>query len=134
MAFAGCGLTTLILALGMLVLIMYASDIASWGLDKIRTQIEQSLPADLPAAERERFDQAFDAVIEKVQSGDLDPRGLPELQAELERFAKRSANPSREDVLKVIEALEAFVGIESPASPGDEPVESLPEETAGATT
>jgi hypothetical protein len=134
MALAGCGLTTLVLALGMLVLIMYASDIASWGLNKVRSQIEQSLPGDLPATERERFNQAFDAVIEKVKRGDLDPRGLPDLQAELERFAKRSADPSREDVLKVIKALEAFVGIESPGGSGEEPVETVPEAASGATT
>jgi hypothetical protein len=122
MAFAGCGLTGLVLALGMLVLIMYASEIASWGLGKIRSEIEQSLPADLLAADRERFDVAFDAVIDKVQRGDLDPRGLPDLQAELERFATHVDNPSREDVLAVIEALERFVGIggESEEEPAED--------------
>jgi len=132
MAFMGCGLTTLVLALGMLVLIMYASEIASWGLGKIRSEIEQSLPADLLPSERERFNAAFDAVIDKVARGDLDPRGLPGLQAELERYATRAADPSREDVLAVIEALERFVGIGTEG--GEEPAEEEADAIEGVST
>jgi hypothetical protein len=132
MAFAGCGLTALVLALGMLVLIMYASDIASWGLGKIRSEIEGSLPADLLPADRDRFDAAFDAVIDKVKRGDLDPRRLPGLQAELERFAKRAGNPSRQDVIAVIKALEEFVGIGGEGRDG--PAEEVEETTEGVST
>jgi len=117
MVFAGCGLVALVLGLGVLTMILKATDLVAWSLSRIRVEVERTLPEDLPRIERQRLGAAFDAATQRIEGGDLDPIAFQALQGELLRFARLSRPPTVEEVRVLVEALEAFahVGSEEPA-------------------
>ncbi len=114
MALIGCAVAILLIGLGVLTLMMKASDIVGWSLTQIRGEIERTLPDDLPAEESARLGRAFDAVTERLDSGELDALAFQELQTELMRFARLGRAPTREEVADLSAALERFAGLESP--------------------
>jgi hypothetical protein len=121
MAFAGCGLLALVIGLGVLTMIIKANDLVGWSLKQIRSEVERTLPDDLPAADRQRLGAAFDAALERIDSGAMDPVAFQALQTELLRFARRTETPTADDVRDLAEALEAFASGEGapPADPDD---------------
>ncbi len=121
MALAGCAVLALVLGLGVLTMILKATDLVGWSLSRIRIEIERVLPSDLPPADRERLDTAFDTALDQIERGELDPVAFQVLQTELLRFARRSELPTVEEVRDLIRALEEFAGLA-----GDD--QSLPEE------
>ena len=120
MGLAGCGLVALVLGLAFLTMILKATDLVAWSLTRIRAEVERTLPADLPPADRERLDAAFDAALARIEGGDLDPVAFQALQAELLRFARRGTAPSVEEVRSLTEALEAFAGATLDEPPDEE--------------
>lgn len=122
MTLAGCGLVVLVVGLGVLTMLLKASDLVAWSLKRIRVEVERTLPDDLPAVERERLDAAFDAATARIVGGDLDPVAFQALQAELLRFARRGRTPTVEEVRDLAQALESFARVEAPPPPaGAEP-------------
>jgi hypothetical protein len=120
MALAGCALVVLILGLGVLTMILKATDLVGWSLSRSRVEVEHVLPSDLPAADRERLDSAFDAALDQIDRGELDPIAFQTLQTELLRFARRTEPPTVEDVRALIRALESFAGIGAGEPPSEE--------------
>ena len=108
MAFAGCGLLVLLLGLGVLTMILKATDLVAWSLSRIRVEVERTLPEDLPNVDSERLGAAFDAALRRIESGELDPVAFQSLQAELMRVARRSRTPTVDEVRSLAEALETF--------------------------
>lgn len=119
MALAGCAVALLLLGLGVLALMLKARDVVAWSLERVRVEIEQTLPDDLPAIERQRLAAAFDAVQQRLDRGELDAVAFQALQKQLLYFASLGRAPTREEVSELAAALERFAGVEAPetASP-----------------
>ncbi len=122
----GCAIAAVLMGLLLLVVLWNARDLMPalfrWSLDQFEQQIEERLPDDLGEAERRRLAAAFDLVTAAVEDGSADPAALQRLQGRLLDVA-RSGALSREQVLDLIEALEAVAGERAPPAP----LEPLPE-------
>ena len=122
----GCAVTAVLLGLLLLGLLWKAGDLMPalfrWSLDTFERQVAGRLPADLGEAERQRLADAFDRVVAAVEDGTADPAALQRLQPKLLEVA-RSRELDREQVLELIEALEAVAGERAPPAPA----EPLPE-------
>ncbi len=131
----GCALIVVLLGLLLLGFLWKARDLMPalfrWSLDQFEQQVSGSLPADLSEAERQRLADAFDAAAAAVEDGTADTAALQGLQGKLLEVA-RAGRLSRDEVLGLIEALEAVAGDRAPP-PVEEPVqapEPLPEPLA----
>ena len=119
----GCALIVVLLGLLLLGAFWRAKDLMptlfGWALDQFEQQIAGSLPEDLDEAERQRLADAFDAATRAVEEGTADPVALQQLQSRLMSVA-RSGSLTREEVLGLVEALEAVAGERAPP-PAREP-------------
>lgn len=107
-AVIGCLVLLLLLVIGLLVLMWKAQDILSFALNEYRAAIESSLPDDLSAEERERLARAFDAAIEAFETGDIRPEDAQLLQRALSSPPTPGERLDRQQVLELIERLEAI--------------------------
>lgn len=121
MALAGCAAVLLLLGLGVLSLMLKGREVVSWSLGRVRIEIVDTLPEDLPRSQRERLGLAFDAAQRRLESGDLDPVAFQELQAQLLRFAGLGRPPTHEEVGELSSALERFAGTDRPVAEPDAP-------------
>ncbi len=108
MALIGCGAAAILVGVALLAMMLKARDLVVWSLSNVRTEIEERLPDDLPETERARLSSAFDAVLDKLRSEDLDAEEFRRLQAALLEFARRREVPDREQVRRLTEELERF--------------------------
>lgn len=116
MALVGCGVVAFLLALVVVTVLLKARDLAAWSLGTVLDQIESTLPENLDQQDRDRLRRAADAVLDKIEDGDLDPVALQALQADLLAFVGRGQSATREEFLALVEGLEAFAGIDAPGS------------------
>jgi hypothetical protein len=109
----GCAIAAVLLGLLLLGVLWKARDLMPalfrWSLDQFEQQVEGRLPDDLSEAERRRLADAFDLVVAAVEDGSADPAALQRLQGRLLDVA-RADDLSRQQVLDLIEALEAVAG------------------------
>jgi hypothetical protein len=117
----GCGVLVLVLLVGLAVLVVKAEGILAWSLEQYRDGVIANLPPDVTAEERTRLEEGFAAVLRALEDGDLDRRGLPDLQRTLVRTSARVERLERRDVLELIHALERAAGTRSDAEPDTEP-------------
>jgi hypothetical protein len=111
-AVIGCVVVLLIVVAALLVLMWRARDLLGWALVEYRNTIVESLPDDLSTEEQQRLERAFDRATAAIESGDLDPEALQRLQRVLAVPPKPGVKLRREEVLELIQALEAVDGSE----------------------
>lgn len=110
MALAGCAVVLLLLGLGALTLMLKGREVVAWSLERVRVEIVRTLPEDLPAGERRRLEDAFEAAARRLDEGELDPAAFEGLQGQLLHFAGLGREPTREEVAALAAALERFAG------------------------
>jgi hypothetical protein len=123
--FTGCGIVLVLLGVAAIVFIIRAKDLLVWSLGKVKAAVEQNLPPDVTAADRERFDVAFAAAGRAIRAGRAQPKPLQELQGELLRvIQKQKGELTRDDLVRLTEVLERVGGIgpeEEAAPPAESP-------------
>ena len=131
----GCGLAVVLAGLVLLVLLWKAQDLipatVRWALAQFEQQVAGMLPDDVSEAERQRLADAFDAATDALADGSADPAALQRLQGQLMDVA-RAGSLTREQVLGLIEALEAVAGERAPPPPAEPPAatDGIPEPLA----
>jgi hypothetical protein len=120
----GCGVVFLLLGVAAIVFLLQARSLLVWMLGEVRQQVVTNLPADVTAADRDRFERAFAAAVAALEANRADPVGLQRLQGDLLRIVQRPAGKlTREDLLSLTESLEAVGGV---AAPEEAPSEESP--------
>ena len=110
-ALIGCGVIILLLGIGAVGLAMNVNRMLVWILQRLETQVETKLPADLTSEERTRFKSAFADLYRTIQEGKVDPIAVQSLQRELMALATDvDRGLSREQVLRLTEAVEKAAG------------------------
>lgn len=137
----GCGRASLIGCGVLVVLVGIVFVLVAFNVEAVlvrllrlqQTAMERSLPADLPAAERERVDQAWSGLYRAIDEGEVEPEAIQRLQRELmETTPGPDRRLSREQVRRLTEALEATAAGEMPPeAPSPEVVEPAAEEPRG---
>lgn len=109
----------LLVGLGAVVLIWKAPAFLDWIMRQTEAQILASLPADVTAEERERLRDGMSRSRSMIENRQVDPLAVRELQGELVSASRKLPDRlTREDVLALIEALEAFVAASSRQASG----------------
>lgn len=114
----GCTAAAILVGSSVVVLMLEARNLVVWSLKSVRAEVEETLPKELPAADRQRLDRAFAGALGRLREGELDPQAFKRLQGALLDFARSADSPSRDDVQALIEALERFA---AGAVPDDRP-------------
>lgn len=114
----GCGALLLLLGIGAIVFVVKSKDILAWGMERIETEVMAALPSDVTAEERGRLERGFDAALEAVGRGEVEPPALNALQKQLVNAAEKASSRelSRDDALDLLSALERVAGL----LPGEE--------------
>jgi hypothetical protein len=117
----GCGVAFLLLGVAAALFIFNAKRVLVWSLTKAKQQVVANLPADVAAADRDRFERAFTAAVAGIQSDRLDPAALQGLQSNLLRVIQKPPGElTREDLLALTESLERLGGV-APVEEGTPP-------------
>lgn len=132
-ALLGCGGLILLFGIAMVLFAMNVQDVMIWVMNRFEAQIEQSLPEDLPAEERERLHAAFDAFEEAVAEGRVDQSSLTVLQGKIMEMSDDAGTGlTREQVRELTLSLEEAAGVEREGRPEEgipPPSEEDPEES-----
>lgn len=113
----GCGTTLVVFLIAALALTLKADEMMVWLLGKLEQNIAANLPADLTAAERERFEASFGELARAVEDGTVDPAALQALQSRLFQIsADVERGLSREQVLELTADVERAAGLSPPAA------------------
>lgn len=112
----GCGALLVLLGIAAVVLVVKMPDLVQWVFHRLEQQVMAQLPPDLTPEERQRLDHAFDAAAEAIGQNKADPNKAQALNSQLMEFGRPGRRISREDALKLLQALEDTAGIK-PASP-----------------
>jgi hypothetical protein len=110
-ALIGCGVLIAIFGVAMVGLAMNKDRLLHWIFERMQTQIEAHLPADLAPAERGGLSAAFADLYRAMGEGKVNPESAQALQREL--FAVASdidRGLSREQVLRLTSAIERAAG------------------------
>ncbi len=123
----GCGVLILLIGIAAVVIVNKAGDLFDWAMTRFEETIVQRLPDDVTEADRERLHDAFRSAVDAVQSEQADPEALQHAQLLLQRaLTKEPGKLTRDDVLEIIEALEAVGGTDTPLeSEAAEPISFL---------
>ena len=115
----GCGVVAALLGIAGIVLVIKAKDVLAWTMGKLQEQVVAALPADLHEEERVRLERAFEAAMNNIRAGQIEPPALKALQTQLTRAAEKAPKKelTRDDVLDLLSALERVGGL----LPADEP-------------
>lgn len=114
---AGCGLIVLLVAVGLAVALTQADELLEFVLDLSRERIMEEMPEDVPPAERERLDRAFDSVLERYRSQPVTNADNRRLQLALTDAVRRIERGlfDRDDLRRLIERLERVATFEPEA-------------------
>ena len=105
----GCGLLLVLFAFGGVLLVVKAPDFLDWIMRQTEEQIVANLPPDVSEEERQRLTEEMARCRQAIESGQVDPLAVRELQGELVAVSRKLPDRlTREDVLRLIETLEAF--------------------------
>jgi hypothetical protein len=110
----GCGALLLLLGIAAVVLVAKRAEVVGWMFQKLEAQILAKLPEDITPEERQRLDQAFDDAAQAIGSGAADQAEADQLNSVLLETAQGGRQITREDVLKLTQALEEVAGKKSP--------------------
>ncbi|HSM14062.1 MAG TPA: hypothetical protein VLA66_08330 [Thermoanaerobaculia bacterium] len=134
----GCGAVLVLLGIAAIVFVVKAKDLLAWGMERIEAEVMATLPDDLTPEERARLERGFDAALEKISLGEVEPPALNALQKQLVQAAEKANERTltRDDALDLLSALERVGGLlEAEAEPGPsaggEPGEALSPRTPG---
>jgi len=135
----GCGCLGLVLGLLLVVGIAMSGRLVNWFLDTTRHAIFEALPADVSERERLELERSFDRFSAALESGELNTRGITQLQLELTNAYSRAQNGALEpvDIQRLLDAFERVLPAPSnspSAKPDDSgrPKVTLPDLTEGA--
>ena len=103
----GCGGLFFLVGIAAVLFLMKADDFLGWTFGKLEQTVVARLPEDLPPEARRRLDLAFDAAIERIVSGEADPRTMQALQARLSALTRGRDRLTREEVEDLTRTLEA---------------------------
>lgn len=119
-ALIGCGVVVVLLGVAAIVLVAKAKDLLAWTMGELQEQVMAALPEDVTAAERSRLDRGFDAALERIYAGEVEPPALYALQRQLMNAAEKSQAKTltRDDALDLLSALERVGGL-LPANAGE---------------
>ena len=111
---AGCGLIVVLFVVGLAVALTQADKLLEFVLDFSRERIMEELPEDVPSAERERLDRAFDSVLERYQRRPVTNADNRRLQMALTDAVRRVERGlfDRDDLRRLIERLERVAASE----------------------
>lgn len=114
---AGCALIVLLVAVGLAVALTQADELLEFVLDLSRERIMEEMPEDVPPAERERLDRAFDSVLERYRSQPVTNVDNRRLQLALTDAVRRIERGlfDRDDLRRLIERLERVATFEPEA-------------------
>jgi hypothetical protein len=117
----GCGGLVVLLGIAAIVFLVKARDLLGWTIRQIETQVVTALPADVTAEERFRLERGFDAALERIGAGEVEPPALFALQRQLRRATERAGEGTldREAVLDLLSALERVGGLLADPEPED---------------
>jgi len=109
----GCGVLTVLLGIAAIVFVAKAKDLLAWTMRELEESVVAALPSDLTAEERRRLDRGFEAAVERIQSGQVEPPALFALQRQLTHAAERAQQKrlTRDDALDLLSALERVAGL-----------------------
>jgi hypothetical protein len=109
----GCGAVIVLLGIAGIVFVAKAKDILAYAMRELHEQVTSALPAEVTAAERRRLDRGFDAALERINAGQVEPPALYALQRQLMSAAEKSQSKSltHDDVLDLLSALERVGGL-----------------------
>jgi hypothetical protein len=110
----GCGALLVLLGIAAVVLVAKRAEFVGWMFQKLEAQILAKLPDDVTPEERQRLDDAFDAAAAAIGSGAADQSKADQLNSVLLELAQGGRQITREDVLKLTQALEEVAGKKSP--------------------
>jgi hypothetical protein len=119
-----------LLGVAAIVFVAKAKDLLAWTMRELHQQVVVALPDDITAAERARLDRGFEASLERIYAGEVEPPALYALQRQLMNAAEKSQAKTltRDDALDLLSALERVGGLlpeggerEAPASAPDPP-------------
>jgi len=129
----GCGVVAVLLGVAGIIFVAKAKDLLAWTMKQLQTEVVAALPADVTADERARLDRGFDAAMQKIRDGQVEPPALFALQRQLSHAAEVSQQRklTRDDVLDLLSALERVGGLlepsgEAPAEPEAPPATPSP--------
>jgi len=123
----GCGGLFFLLGIAAIAFLMKADDFLGWTFGKLEETVVARLPEDLPPESRRRLDVAFDAAIERIVSGEADPRSMQALQRRLTALTRSQDRLTTDEVRELTLALEAVAIGTLDTSAG----EAAPEEDDG---
>jgi len=101
------------------VFVVKAKSLLAFALEKLQAEVVAHLPEEMTEAERERLETAFDATLDRIRSGQIDPEALQRLQIRLVAAAESASQDklTQGEVEALTLALEGFAGLDSPESP-----------------
>ena len=121
----GCGAALILVGILVVVFLVNADRFLSWGFGIFKQAVVQQLPDDLPAADRERLLDAFDAVSAAALEEELDQAELMRAQRQIQQIVGRGEQEATvEEIRELTRALEAAAGMPAPEEP---PAEEVPE-------
>ncbi len=112
----GCGALLVLLIVAGVLFVVNESSIFAWFLEAVQSEVKPLVPEDLPPAESERFDRAFERAIAATRAGEADPLALQRALQQLQRGVAAAAGQgekaklSSATVKDITEALEAVPG------------------------
>lgn len=124
----GCGVLLVLLGIGAVILVLNGPKLAIWLYGKLETQIETRLPDDLPAADRQHLQQAFDHVRAAIADRSIDPVALQHAQTRMVELVQGSGKLTAEQVRELADLLDTAAGVSPPEDTGgDESTDGEPE-------
>jgi len=106
----GCGAILVLLGIGSIVLVVKLPELVDWMFHQLESKVMAKLPPDITAEERRRLDAAFDAAADAIGERRANQAKADEPNAVLMDFARAGRKITREDVLKLTQALEETAG------------------------
>jgi hypothetical protein len=126
-ALIGCGVLIALFGIGAVALTLNADKMLVWILQHLEAKVEAKLPPDLTPAERQRLPAAFQELYRAVGEGKVQPSSVQSLQREL--FAVSGdvdRGLTREQVLRLVAAVEEAAGHPPPPEQGTPPATAGP--------